>query len=259
MILRGEVFSQVLQMETSLTILTPNNFRVGENYQIVYLLHGICGRSGDWVDFTMLPTYASNYNAIFVMPEVARSFYTNMKYGFKYFDFITEELPTICKSVFNISGKREDTAIIGASMGGYGALKCALTYPEKYGYCCAFSSPCLFLKEDLQKTEGSKKFKEFYGEQLLNDFQAAFGENIEFNPQNDILTLAEKCNCRDFKPKIYLACGTQDFFHNSNFEFQEKMKKFNFDFTFEDWQGIHDWYFFNEALKKALDFCFKRT
>ncbi|GHT58217.1 hypothetical protein FACS1894109_12080 [Spirochaetia bacterium] len=25
------------------------------------------------------------------------------------------------------------------------------------------------------------------------------------------------------------------------------------DFTYEEWPGIHDWYFFNDALKKALE------
>jgi S-formylglutathione hydrolase FrmB len=244
-------------METSLTILTPNNIHPGGKFKVIYLLHGICGRSGDWVDYTMLPTYASNYNVIFIMPEVARSFYANMKYGFKYFDYITQELPELIKRVFNIAEERNDTAIIGASMGGYGALKCALTYPEKYGYCCAFSSPCLFLKEDLQKAEGAKRFKEFYGEQLFGDFQAVFGENIEFNPQNDILTLVEKCNAQELRPQIYMACGTEDFFYNSHNEFQKVMGNFNFEFTYESWQGDHDWFFFNDALKKAFEFCFK--
>lgn len=31
------------------------------------------------------------------------------------------------------------------------------------------------------------------------------------------------------------------------------MKKLDFDFTYEEWAGDHDWYFFNEALKKALE------
>ena len=72
-----------------------------------------------------------------------------MKYGLKYFSYITEELFKICKNIFNISSKREDTAIMGASMGGYGALKCALSKPEQYGFCGAFSPAFLFLKDYL--------------------------------------------------------------------------------------------------------------
>ena len=259
MILRGNVFSKILEMETGITIVTPNDFVADHPYQVVYLLHGLCGRNGDWADYTMLPVYANEYHIIFIMPEVARSFYTDMKYGLKYFTYITEELPTICKSIFNISAKREDTAVIGASMGGYGALKCALSKPEQYGYCCAFSSACLFLKEylDSQRTQGDmKEFKAAYGEQLFTDFQSAFGEQLKLSPQDAIFELAKKGNEQPIKPRIYCTCGTEDYLKEDNAKFCDEMKKLDFDFTYEEWPGIHDWYFFNEALKKALKFCF---
>jgi len=258
MILRGSVFSKILEMETGITIVTPNDFKIGQAYQVAYLLHGLCGRNGDWVDYTMLPVYANDYNIIFIMPEVARSFYADMKYGLRFFSYITEELPNICKSVFNISAKREDTAVIGASMGGYGALKCALSTPEQYGYCCAFSSPCLFLKEglDIQRVEGNtKEFKAIYGEQLIKDFQGIFGEQLEWSCQDEILELAKKVNQQPLKPKIYSACATEDYLHKDNVRFCDEMKKLDFDFTYEEWSGNHDWHFFNEALKKALN-CF---
>jgi len=34
------------------------------------------------------------------------------------------------------------------------------------------------------------------------------------------------------------------------------MKKLNFDFTYEECHGASDWYFFNEALQKALKLFF---
>jgi S-formylglutathione hydrolase FrmB len=32
------------------------------------------------------------------------------------------------------------------------------------------------------------------------------------------------------------------------------MKTAGFNFTYEEWKGAHEWYFFNEALKKSLEF-----
>jgi S-formylglutathione hydrolase FrmB len=32
------------------------------------------------------------------------------------------------------------------------------------------------------------------------------------------------------------------------------MKTHDFDFTYEEWSGDHDWYFFNDALKKTIEF-----
>ena len=184
----------------------------------------------------------------------------DMKYGLKYFTYISDELPNICKSVFNISAKREDTAVIGASMGGYGALKCALSKPEQYGYCCAFSSACLFLKEglDRQRTQGkTKEFKAAYGEQIIKDFEAAFGEKLDWSPQDEILALAKMTNGQTTKPKIYCTCGTDDYMREDNVRFRDEMEKLNLDFTYEEWPGIHDWYFFSESLKKAVKFCFE--
>ncbi len=256
MILSGNVFSTKLGMETSITIVTPNRFEVGHSYQVAYLLHGLCGRSGDWAEYTMLPVFANDYNVVFIMPEVARSFYADMKYGLDYFSYVTEELPVICQSVFNLSARREDTAVIGASMGGYGALKCALSKPEQYGFCCAFSSPCLFLKEDFQRVGGGEEFKKSYGPQLYKDFQAVFGENLEWNPKNDLLNLATRIKALEIKPRIYATCGMEDSLHDDNLRFRNDMKELGFDFTYEDWHGNHDWYFFNEALKRAIEFCF---
>ncbi|SFB33483.1 alpha/beta hydrolase [Clostridium frigidicarnis] len=261
MILRGSVFSKTLEMETGITVIIPNTFKEDNKYQVAYLLHGLCGNNGNWADNSMLPVYANEYNTIFIMPEVARSFYTDMKYGQKFFTYITEELPQICKSVFNISSKREDTAIIGGSMGGYGALKCTLSKPEQYGYCCAFASACLFLKEGLdnQRAYGdTEDFKAMYGERLINDFQAAFGKSLEWNSSDEILVLAKNICKQSIKPKIYASCGIEDCFREDNKRFNEEMKKLDFEFVYEEWTGSHNFYFFDEALKRALELLYKR-
>lgn len=259
MILRGNVFSRVLEMETGITVVIPDGFEQDRPYQVAYLLHGLCGRNGDLVDYSMLPVYAKDYHAALVMPEVARSFYVDMKYGLKYFTYITEELPAICKTVFRISAGREDTAIMGASMGGYGALKCALSRPKQYGSCCAFSSACLFLKEflDSQRQQSDlRALRATYGDQLITDFQAAFGERLESNPRDDILELARNVSGAAVKPKLYCTCGTEDDLHSDNVRFRDEIAKLDLDFVYEEWPGVHDWAFFNESYRRALKRCF---
>lgn len=258
MILRGDFFSQKLEMETRITIVAPDNFSK-QPYKVVYLLHGMCGRSGDWVDYTMLPNYSKEYQAIFIMPEVARSFYADMTYGQNYFSYIVDELPIMSNSILNISQRREDIGIIGASMGGYGALKAALSKPLKYGFCGAFSSSCLMLKEHLKYSEGAKKFKELFGERLFKDFQAVFGERIEWNPREDVIELAKNIDDKTLMPKLYLTCGTQDLFYNDNKQYYEIMRELGHNPIFEEWQGNHDWLFFDEALKRALKYFFRDT
>ena len=66
------------------------------------------------------------------MPFADRSFYTNMKYGGKYYTYIAKELPSILMQMLHISPKREDHYIAGLSMGGYGALKIGLRECETF-------------------------------------------------------------------------------------------------------------------------------
>ena len=254
MILRGVFFSQKLEMETNISIIAPDNSS-NQPLKVVYLLHGICGRSGDWIDYSMLPNYSKEYQVLFIMPEVVRSFYADMKYGLDYFSYITEELPLMCNSTFNLSPRREDIAIMGASMGGYGALKAALSKPQNYGFCGAFSSPCLMLKEHLEYSEGALKFKELFGERLFKDFQAIFGEKIEWNPNADVIELAKNFNDKSLKPRLFITCGTEDSFYHDNKRFNGILHDLGLDASFEEWQGNHDWTCFDEALKRALK-CF---
>jgi S-formylglutathione hydrolase FrmB len=113
------------------------------------------------------------------------------------------------------------------------------------------------LKEGLE-SQDVKKFKDVYGERLFNDFQSAFGENLECKFSADLLSLAKNIHDEPIKPKIYSACGTEDFLREENKRFNEEMKKLNFQFTYEEWTGNHNFYFFDEALKRGLEFLYKK-
>ena len=261
MILRGYFYSSALEMDTGLTVALPDKFDDGSGYRVVYLLHGLCGNSDSWVANTMLPVYMKDYDAIFIMPEVGRSFYVDLQYGQRFLDYVVRELPEVSGRLFRISSAREDTAVIGGSMGGYGALKCAFARPERYGCCAALSSACLFLKEGLASwgtQEGIEANVRMFGLQMAKDLQAAFGERWTWRPEEDVLALAARAANSPLKPRFYSCCGDSDSLLEDNRRFGEEMKKMGFDFTFEERQVGHDWAFFDLALKRALEFCFGR-
>jgi len=258
MILRGNFLSETMRMGTNLQILIPNETE--GPFRVAYLLHGLHGDQGTWLDNTMLPVYSKKYKIIFIMPEAGRSFYLNLKYGRKYFDYMSEELPRISRGIFNISPKREDTAIIGCSMGGYGALRMVLTKPEQFGFCGAISPACLYFKHIL---DGLRKDPHPYlktgpeAEETYNDMLSAYGDNLEYRKDTDIVELAKAFPASMPGPKIYVTCGTEDDLRKENLIFREDIKSLNFDYTYEEWTGSHDWFFFNEAMKKTLEFWFQ--
>jgi S-formylglutathione hydrolase FrmB len=228
-----------------------------EPFKVVYLLHGLHGDQETWLDNTQLAVYAKEYDAVFVMPEAPRSFYTNLKYGRKYFDYVSGELPEICKKVLNISSKREDTAVMGCSMGGYGSLRLALSKPEQYGFCGAISTACLYFRhilDTLRKDPDPYLKTGAEAEETLTDLYAIYGDGLEYREDYDILELLKKFPAGAPKPKIYSTCGTEDDLRKDNLALRDEMKNIGFDFTYEEWKGAHEWYFFNEALKKTLEF-----
>lgn len=60
--------------------------------------------------------------------------------NYNMYDYVTKELPALIESEFNvIPGKK---SVMGHSMGGHGALVCALKNPDAYASVSAFSPIC---------------------------------------------------------------------------------------------------------------------
>ncbi len=234
-------------MRTGLNVVTPVHIDCDspEPYRVVYLLHGLTDSHTCWSDNAQLTLFANEYNLMFIMPEVQRSFYTNMVYGLPYYTYITEELPKICQKLFCISGRKEDTYIMGLSMGGYGALKCALDRPCQYAGCGAFSAVCDIRSAMADTTLMRKK-----------EIQGICGMDLNILLENDLFALAEACGRRPEKPRIFMTCGTGDFLHEMNIRFSSYIRQIGFDAAYEEWCGNHDWYFWNESLHRALAYFF---
>jgi len=260
MILRGYYRSEILRTSENIQFIVPD--KGAGPYRVVYLLHGLHGNQGTWIDDTMLPYYGKEYNAVFVMPEAGRSFYCDQKYGRKYFAFISEELPRISRAIFNISTLREDTAVMGCSMGGYGALKLALTKPDQFGFCGAIATACAYLKPMLDKLRADPdSFRKKGPEEaeILMDLYTIYGDDLEYLPENDVSALIKNFPAGAPMPRIYAACGAEDDLREENLRLRDALKDRAFNFTYEEWRGGHEWNFFNDAMKKTLEFWDKRT
>ena len=257
MILRGNFSSKVLRMGTNIQFIFPEQ----EPRRLIYLLHGLHGDQGTWIDRTMLPVFAGEYDAIFVIPEVGRSFYTDLLYGRKYFTYVSEELPMICRKYLRFDPGREDTAVMGCSMGGYGSLRLCFTYPEKYGFCGAISPACIYFEkmlENLRNDPGPFLKTGAEAEETMKDLYAIYGPGLEYNPGYDIVKLARNFPDPKAMPKMYITCGTEDKLREENIRFRDEMKTRPYDFTYEEWTGLHDWYFFSDALRKTLQFWYSQ-
>ena len=142
-LIRLDHVSEKVQVNLPLNIILPDPGQMGglpaRERKILYLLHGLSDDGSAWQRYTSIEILAAAYGLMVIMPSVGRSFYADMPNGQRYFSYLTEELPKYLADVFGLAPKRENTLIAGNSMGGYGAFKVALAYPERFAAAASFS------------------------------------------------------------------------------------------------------------------------
>ncbi|HJA64759.1 acetylesterase [Lachnoclostridium sp. An169] len=219
-------------------------------YKTLYLLHGVIGNYTDWVTGTAVQRWAEEKNLVVVMPSGDNSFYLDQESGQNsYGEFVGQEIVEITRKMFPLSGKREDTYIAGLSMGGYGALRNGLKYSETFGRIGAFSS-ALITEGVKERTDDSPRYIETrsYAQSILGDLEKV-GES-----DRDPRWLVEKLKKEGKKiPEIFMTCGKQDSLLGQNHVFRDFLIDAGADVTYEEWDGGHEWDFWNSSLKKLLE------
>lgn len=81
---RCDMMSQSLLMHTSFLAVIPEDKPL-ETMPVVYLLHGLTDNCTGWHRFSRVEHYARQKGVALIMPEVQRSFYTDMQAGAAYY------------------------------------------------------------------------------------------------------------------------------------------------------------------------------
>lgn len=145
--LETHVFSQALEVAVTVNVLLPEpsqgigleGAKAQEPPRVMYLLHGYSDDQSIWMRRTSVERYCAKYNLAVVMPAVNHSYYANELQGERYWDYVSQELPQMMHSMFRLSQAPGTELVAGLSMGGYGAMKLALTYPERFAAAASFS------------------------------------------------------------------------------------------------------------------------
>ena len=249
-----EYYSNALHRTTSFEMLIPNDDRshgdpiYGEHpLKTLFLLHGYTGKAGNWVP-EGLP---EKYHFAIVMPTAENSFFLNgLSTGHAYQTLVGEELVEYVRKTFHLAMTPEDTAIAGLSMGGFGALHTGLAYPETFGGVMALSSALIIhqLKNMSPKMQNPMANYEYYVD-TFGDLSKA--EKSDHNPE-----VLFKRNKRKgiANPKVYMACGTEDFLIEPNHEMRDFLKKQKAELKYEEGPGMHNWDFWTPYTYKGIEY-----
>ncbi|MBP3372836.1 MAG: esterase family protein [Clostridia bacterium] len=274
-LLHVNFYSKTLRMASSIDVILPEPAQgIGvdgsawdgvELLPCLYLLHGTTDDHTIWQRRTSIERYCAGRKLAVVMPNGHLSAYCNQKYGHNYLDFITKELPDFCSKMFRISTKREDTFIAGLSMGGYGALKAGLNYPEKYAMAAGLSSGVdrlCHLPEEWQDFKSPAEFEHLREENYplfdqLSHFMMNFGSPAEYlaSEQNNLFLLIRKQVERGVElPKLYLSCGTEDpLAWEPNVRFRALLDELKVPYFWEEAPGVHEWRLWDLFIQTVLD------
>jgi S-formylglutathione hydrolase FrmB len=253
-LITAHFYSKTLGMQRSMDVVLPQETNgVGMEggaskgaIPVMYLLHGWSDDHTIWQRRTSIERYATERGLAVVMPSTDMGFYNDMRYGYDFWRFFSEELYTIVADFFPcISTLREDTFVAGLSMGGFGALKLGLNFPERFAAVASLSG----LTDPLWEYTRNKPKGEWYN---------SFGDIEEMRGSvNDIHFMMEKLigeheNEGRPMPVFFQACGTEDFLYEINVKFHDKFKD-RIDLTYLEEPGTHEWGFWDRNIKRVID------
>lgn len=231
--------SSTLGMNTEMNVFMPEN-PTSPTLKTVYLLHGMSDNQANWSRYTSIERFLIGKNVAVIMPTTHMGWYTDMECGYRpFFTHVADEVPAVARRFFpQLSDKREDNFIAGLSMGGYGALKIGLARSECFEKIACYSGAYEYVKH-----------------QVGPYWDSIFGDTPEKRRKHTIEAYVENIAANNLrKPPIYMWCGTEDFLLEDSRKTHELLVANEFDITYAESAGNHEWRCWEEQFLKSLDF-----
>ena len=248
--LEERLVSKLMGREMPYRVILPTGYSAQKTrqpgYPVIYLLHGLTGHYNNWTEKTQLNGYALAHKFIMVTPEGDNGWYTDSisAPNDKYESYIVKELIPEIDKKFRTVANRDHRAIAGLSMGGYGAIKFGLKYPEMFSLVGSFSGAL-----------GAASFNEKNSGGIGKSIDAIFGPaDGETRKANDLFGLVRDLASerRSSLPFIYLDCGTEDFLFQNNRDFVSLLIEKKVPHEYRQLPGKHDWSFWNTQVQEFL-------
>lgn len=218
-----------------------------EGYPVMYLLHGSYGDENGWDDFwpklDQMIEEGIIDPVIAVVPSSGNSYWVDSKKFGHYESAIIEDLIPKIDQKFNTIDDRSGRFLSGYSMGGYGALRYAMVYPELF-------SGTILLSPAIQNgqpplTSGAVE-------------RGSFGDpyDPELWTANNYPTAIESYVNQPYRVPVYIVAGDDDWNHLSEKEdlpkdaykynmevqavqlYQELHRKNLFNIDFDKWKEV---------------------
>ena len=231
-------YSPALGKATACNVIVPEIAGRNGPFPVLYLLHGLTDDHSIWQRRTSLERYVAALPLIVVMPDGGRGWYSDAAQGFAYEKAIVEDAIGFVDRTFNTISQKSGRAIGGLSMGGYGAIKLALKFPDLFVAANGHSGAYGFGHAQWRNDEP--------------EFQRIIGPEPVGGP-HDLWKIAEVADANQ-TPALRIDCGTGDFLIEQNREFHRHLETLGIAHQYEEFPGAHDWAYWDRHVQSALRF-----
>lgn len=196
-------------------------------FPVLLQLHGRGDDHTGWIKLSNLVRYARQYQMIIVIPDGGLSVWTNMSDTERYEDYLMEDLWAHVGATFHV--RPGPWAIGGLSMGGYGAMRLGLKYPDRFASVWAHSG--------------------WYPnqEQLLRSGRSAINA-----ADADVFMHAERVARAGVQPEITFDCGTEDGLLDHSRSLHTHMERIGLPHRYLEHPGGHTWEYWDLHVREAL-------
>jgi S-formylglutathione hydrolase FrmB len=178
------------------SVYLPADYDKSKNrYPVIYYLHGFTGTDSIYASMKTILDQAIQKNKIrpFILVQADHntlfqgSFYSNSSYIGNYEDFQAKELVAFIDEKYRTIANKNSRGIAGHSMGGYGAIKLGMLYPDVFSSVYGLSPGLMaFVKEfgpnsssfkDLQEMKTIEELRNSYYPKVLVAVGRAWSPN----------------------------------------------------------------------------------
>lgn len=243
------VRSESMDRDIPVTVITPDGYENGNEYPVIYLLHGYSDDHKGWAKKGVTGGLADLYDIVFVLPDGGfDSWYFDSTFTpeYQYETFVSKELVSYIDNHYKTVRDRSARAITGLSMGGHGALFLAFRHQDVFGSAGSMSGGV-----DI------RPFPENWNIAARIGSKEEYPENWEKNTVINLTHLLKPDSLN-----LIFDCGTEDFFFEVNCNLHDKLMKEGIPHEFYTRPGGHTWtYWLNSIKYQVLYFsdCFAKA
>lgn len=212
--LQIQLSSTVLLRPVQVTVALPDGFsKWTPPYRTVWALHAAMSDADIFFGALGVENFVQKDGFAFIAPSLGNGYFVNMGYE-RQADFLNDELLPELRQILPLATDRKDNALLGISMGGYGALRWGLDFPMTFSTITIFSGVFERQLPDhpmLRKKRELRALHKALSPIMRHHFQEDDGRT---RLEADLQLLLER-NSDNFHgiklPKVRFFCGLEDY------------------------------------------------